>query len=55
MQPKPRAKRVSRFELMLENLIQRALEGDWAALKEIFSMMMTHDTTPEPYEELPGN
>jgi len=51
VQPKPMAKRVSRFELMLKNLIQRALEGDWAALKEIFSMMMTHDTTPEPYEE----
>ncbi len=51
VQPKPMAKRVSRFELVLQNLIQRALEGDWAALKEIFSMMMTHDTTPEPYEE----
>ncbi len=53
VQPKPRAKRVSRFELMLENLIQRSLEGDWAALKEIFSMMMTHDTTPEPYKTPP--
>jgi hypothetical protein len=41
-------RRVPRTKLLLEMLVDRALEGDWQAMKLVVSMMNVHDTLREP-------
>jgi hypothetical protein len=41
-------RRVPRTKLLLEMLVDRALEGDWQAMKLVVSMMEVHDTLREP-------
>jgi Family of unknown function (DUF5681) len=53
MQPMPLGWRRPRVKHILESLVERALDGEWKALRQLLLLMRVHDTTPEPYKEKP--
>ena len=51
MQPAPLSWRRARVKHILESLVERALDGDWKALRQLLLLMRANDTTPEPYKK----
>ena len=47
VQPEPMAWRRPRMKHYIEKLVDRAIAGEWAALKQVLTLMKEHDTLPE--------